>query len=248
MPVRDVRTRWNCTHAMIERALLLRKAINGWVAERDDLESLTLIPDDWNLLQQLADLLGAFTHVTHIMSKGGMPTLPWVLPMYDNMQTALKETIATTTLPTLSKAAQAGLAKLEEYYAKAKECQYNVVATCMFAYPPVLNILMLSTVCHPCLRSKWFKRLGALEKVKAEALFEHVFHEYEQKQPKRAEVQRKAQPNEPHSFLDRLAAISDDSEDDLAKADPKLSEMTRWLRFEGGKGHSYRPLDWWRVS
>ncbi|TFY60202.1 hypothetical protein EVJ58_g5298, partial [Rhodofomes roseus] len=206
------------------------QAINDWVAERDDLESLTLIPDDWNLLQQLADLLGAFTHVTHIMSKGGMPTLPWVLPMYDNMQTALKETIATTTLPALSKAAQAGLVKLEEYYAKAKECQYNVVAT----------------LCHPCLRSKWFKRLGVLEKVKAEALFEHVFHEYEQKQPKRAEVQRKAQPNAPHSFLDRLAAVSDDSEDDLAKADPKLSEMTRWLRFEGGKGHSYRPLDWWR--
>lgn len=26
MPVRDVRTRWNYTHAMIERALLLKKA------------------------------------------------------------------------------------------------------------------------------------------------------------------------------------------------------------------------------
>ncbi|TFY51128.1 hypothetical protein EVJ58_g10725 [Rhodofomes roseus] len=232
MPVRDVRTRWNCTHAMIERALLLRKAIVDWVAERDDLESLTLIPDDWALLQQLEKLLSAFTHVTHIMSKGGMPTLSWVLPMYHDMQAALTDTImATTTLPALRNAARAGLTKLEEYYAKAKECQYNVIAT----------------MCHPCLRSKWFKKLGSLEKVKAEALFEHVFHEYEKKQPKKTDNQKQSQTAEvPDLFLDRLAAVSDDSEGELPVADPKSSEIARWLRFEGGKGHSYRPLDWWR--
>jgi hypothetical protein len=34
-------------------------------------------------------------------------------------------------------------------------------------------------VCHPFLRTQWFKKyLGDFEKIKAETLFEHVFEEY----------------------------------------------------------------------
>ncbi|KAF7371616.1 Eukaryotic translation initiation factor 3 [Mycena venus] len=54
MVVRDVRHRWNYTHAMIERALLLRKAIDTWVFEKEELQPLSL-NDNWKLLEALGD-------------------------------------------------------------------------------------------------------------------------------------------------------------------------------------------------
>jgi hypothetical protein len=73
MVVRDVATRWNYTHAMIERAILLSKvclisyfpflevtkfqAIDKWVIDRDDLAHLRLTTDDWRILQQVKDIL-----------------------------------------------------------------------------------------------------------------------------------------------------------------------------------------------
>ncbi|KAH9912012.1 ribonuclease H-like domain-containing protein [Fomitopsis serialis] len=212
MPVRDVRTRWNCTHAMIE--------------------PLTLFPEDWNFLQQLANLLSHFTHVTHIMSKQSMPTLPWVLPMYAHMKTALTDTITSpSTKPMLAVAAQAGLSKLEQYYTKARECQYNVVAT----------------VCHPNLRVNWFSKLGSEEKLRAEALFEHVFHEYEKKLPKATDAPARPAPvATPASFLDLLSADVPDPEAQDG-ADVQDSEVVRWLRFEGGRGNPHDPLGWWKV-
>ncbi|TFY56694.1 hypothetical protein EVJ58_g7479 [Rhodofomes roseus] len=232
MPVRDVRTRWNCTHAMIERALLLKKAIGDWVAERDDLEALTLLPEDWNFLQQHANLLSHFTHVTHIMSKQSMPTLPWVLPMFDHMKTALTNVIASpSTKPALAVAAQAGLTKLEQYYTKAKECQYNVIAT----------------VCHPNLRVNWFSKLGSEEKARAEVLFEHVFRKYELKLPKAADVPARPAPvATPSSFLDMLSSVPDVPDPEAQDEAAQTSEVERWLRFEGGKGNPYDPLVWWK--
>lgn len=62
-----------------------------------------------------------------------MPTLPWVLPMYEHMKTALTSAIkAPATHPKIANAACAGLRKLDEYYIKADECQYNKIATSMY--------------------------------------------------------------------------------------------------------------------
>ncbi|KAJ7018143.1 hypothetical protein C8F04DRAFT_977728, partial [Mycena alexandri] len=51
--VRDVRHCWNYTQAMIERARLLRKAIDSWVLEREELRPLYLKSSDWDLLEAL---------------------------------------------------------------------------------------------------------------------------------------------------------------------------------------------------
>ena len=53
--------------------------------------------------------------------------------MYDHMKTALTNTIAATQLQSLAKAVNASLEKLEEYYAKARDCQYNRITTSTFA-------------------------------------------------------------------------------------------------------------------
>ncbi|KAJ7799924.1 hypothetical protein B0H14DRAFT_2901695, partial [Mycena olivaceomarginata] len=59
MPIRDVRHRWNHTHAMIKCGLMLRRAIGTWVFERDELQGLKLEPEDWLFLESLGELLEA---------------------------------------------------------------------------------------------------------------------------------------------------------------------------------------------
>jgi hypothetical protein len=66
------------------------------------------------------------------MSRSSTPTLPWVIPMYEHMLQNLRVRVSDdTSIPSLRIAAAAGLEKLESYYAKATECQLNVIATRM---------------------------------------------------------------------------------------------------------------------
>ncbi|KAF5335248.1 hypothetical protein D9758_017381 [Tetrapyrgos nigripes] len=51
MVIRDVRTRWNYTHAMIQRGHLLRSAINEWVLKHEDLLDLRISKEDWAELE-----------------------------------------------------------------------------------------------------------------------------------------------------------------------------------------------------
>ncbi|KAJ6575840.1 hypothetical protein B0H10DRAFT_1837573 [Mycena sp. CBHHK59/15] len=62
MVVRDVRHRWNYTHAMIEHGLLIvshevQQAIDTWVFETEELRPLSLDDDHWKLLEALGGLL-----------------------------------------------------------------------------------------------------------------------------------------------------------------------------------------------
>lgn len=76
MVVRDVRTRWNYTHAMIRRGLLVRdvrerslpfdcrfplliplQAVDEWVFRTPEVADLGLSRSDWALLEKIADLL-----------------------------------------------------------------------------------------------------------------------------------------------------------------------------------------------
>ncbi|KAJ3756617.1 hypothetical protein EV360DRAFT_7620, partial [Lentinula raphanica] len=57
MVVRDVRTRWNYTHAMIRRALLLQEAIDAWTLSTPKMQDLFILGREWKLLKELADVL-----------------------------------------------------------------------------------------------------------------------------------------------------------------------------------------------
>jgi hypothetical protein len=76
MVLRDVVTRWNSTHAMIRRSLILQdvscwwlflyhvahefiicQAIKKWVRKHDKLDHLKLSDDEWKLLVELDKLL-----------------------------------------------------------------------------------------------------------------------------------------------------------------------------------------------
>ncbi|THU83218.1 hypothetical protein K435DRAFT_616619, partial [Dendrothele bispora CBS 962.96] len=57
MPVCDVCTRLNYTHAMIHRVQKLQAAIDSWTFETPGIRGLLLNYSDWELLGQLADVL-----------------------------------------------------------------------------------------------------------------------------------------------------------------------------------------------
>ncbi|KAJ6464225.1 hypothetical protein DFH09DRAFT_1489009, partial [Mycena vulgaris] len=133
MVIRDVKHRWNFTEAMISHPPILiiaPRAIQRWVLERDELHPLVLSEEHWKLLEALGEILKVFTKVTLQISKSSTPTLPWVLPMYEKMLVHLRSTRDDEKiLQPLRVAASAGLEKLETYYAKARACQFNVIAT-----------------------------------------------------------------------------------------------------------------------
>ena len=64
------------------------------------------------------------------MSRSGTPTLPFILPMYEHMRRQLKKHADDSALsPHIRNAVVAGLFKLDEYYAYAKDSQFTILAT-----------------------------------------------------------------------------------------------------------------------
>ncbi|KAF7346859.1 Dimer-Tnp-hAT domain-containing protein [Mycena sanguinolenta] len=243
MVVRDVRHRWNYTHAMIRRGLLLHKAIDKWVLDRPELRPLYLSPADWSYLQSLGDLLELFTSVTLQMSRSSTPTLPWVLPMYEKMLTHLR---GYTTHTSLGVATTAGLHKLETYYEKARGCQFNVIATLL----------------HPSLGLAWFRKIdlerGTSDRAPtAQVIFEHAYKSYKrihntQVASERANRPKAVTPSHGgtmSSFLDDVCM--DDVEDVLDDVTSSSdSELKRWWNafHTYGRGEKNAPLAWWKAN
>ncbi|KAH9024612.1 hypothetical protein EDB85DRAFT_1894233 [Lactarius pseudohatsudake] len=191
-------TRWNYTHAMIKRALLLRKAVDKWVFERDEMRDLLLSDREWKFLEQLGSVLEIFTRVTFQMSRSKTPTLPWAIPMYRHMQESLHANLADSSLPPrMHRAVKKGLAKLGHYYDLAKLNHFNIIAT----------------VCHPALRLSWFKSIDSDSYDRAKEVFEYHLQEYQATAtPEPAAPQpASGQPVEPDSFLASIARRSSSS-------------------------------------
>jgi hypothetical protein len=158
MVVRDVKTQWNSTHAMIKHACILQKASTE--PSFDTLLTMTqaldyfavghapsfyLVEREWKVLEQLEELLSVcacyylcactymyqiFTQVTLKMSMNKQPTLCWVLPMYLHMEQKMYAAASDTKLDVnIRDAVHAALPKLNKYYKMAKRNKNNILAT-----------------------------------------------------------------------------------------------------------------------
>jgi hypothetical protein len=64
------------------------------------------------------------------MSRSKTPTLPWAIPMYQQMQESLEANLDDTALPPrMHNAITAALVKLKHYYDMAKMNHFNILAT-----------------------------------------------------------------------------------------------------------------------
>ncbi|KAJ7809364.1 hypothetical protein B0H14DRAFT_2379796 [Mycena olivaceomarginata] len=222
MVVRDVRHRWNYTHAMIKQ-----------------LASLNLNTTEWELLEKLGNLLEMFTNVTKQMSHSSIPTLPWVLPLYIGMRAHLRSSRDDSTLPaSLRSAATAALEKLEGYFSKACDSQLNIISTLLHPSFGIKFFRKIESDTH------------LLSAARAQVLFEHVYESYKRtyatdsSQPNAPVASR--QQGTFGSFLDNICMVNVDVPE-ISPVAP-MSEINRfWDAFANYDGDSNAPLLWWKV-
>ncbi|KAF8161992.1 ribonuclease H-like domain-containing protein, partial [Pholiota molesta] len=237
MVVRDVRTR-----------------INTWVFNAPALHEVTLSPSDWKFLIEIADFLEVFTHATAQMSKASIPTIPFVLPLFNQLKDHINNTITNRSAHIrIRQGAKAALEKLEKYHSMAVDNQFY----------------KLGTMLHPYLRAEWFRHASkdgpttqqdVVEK--AETLFRHVATAYYDQQTT-SPPENEADPSTalPQNKSSATANVSDGwitgiltfdlvQAPTVAAASPKErfeDELRRYLKFEGGRGQILDPLAWWKV-
>lgn len=134
--LRDVRTRWNATHRMMERATDLKEPFDLTLRSIPKKRKYCLEETEWEKVKDLLALLEPFREATEMLSNEHSPTLSRVSAVYQALFDHLEKfktidrdqsqhqskrvkrntTITTMPSPWLSKAAEDGLAKLEKYY------------------------------------------------------------------------------------------------------------------------------------
>ncbi|KAH9015122.1 hypothetical protein EDB83DRAFT_2232795, partial [Lactarius deliciosus] len=211
----------------------VRDAIDSWLFEFEELRGILLTSREWDLLGQYEELLQSFTEVTAIISRSSMPTLPWVLPMYELMREHLVKFMDDDERPlAIREAACAGHEKLMQYYGIGRRSMHIIVAT----------------ICHPALRTDWFLKLGDDDHTYALTVFRHVYEEY---------ALRFSPTEDGAATHDKSDTDSDSGILGSAAARPLVehthskpespSEFTRWVTNEGGGGKMNYPLVWWKV-
>lgn len=85
LPVNDVKTRWNSTVVMIQRAYRLRSYITQWVLSEPQYWPLMITPDEWAMLEYIMTVLEPFQYWTLYMSRRRTVTLHLLVRLYNDM-------------------------------------------------------------------------------------------------------------------------------------------------------------------
>ncbi|KAL4254558.1 Zinc finger BED domain-containing [Pleurotus pulmonarius] len=126
--LRDVDTRWSSTLLMIERATLLRTAIDSFLRRNEfaDLKKYQLTTAEWNVLDAYKLILSVPHAFQQKLSAEKTPTLCDTIPCYEAMSKKWESLQAE--LPALSTVIQQGLDKLEVYRDRAEVTPAYVLA------------------------------------------------------------------------------------------------------------------------
>ena len=127
----DVRTRWNSTHAMIKRALELRRPLDITVATVPDLDKYKLTDREWQLLERVLPLFAAFKAATDLLCGDTYPTLATAVPVYNFLLDRLDDyrdacDDACEDVRAIRAATVAAIEKFKRYYAEAGAEVYAV--------------------------------------------------------------------------------------------------------------------------
>lgn len=117
--IRDVPTRWNSKVDMLKRAYEQRAALTDVCTFDRKLNHLLISEAGWETLLRLVRLLNGFKQATLAMSHLATPTLSAVIPVFNGLIDRLEKVIGDPASgPDVTKAAQAALDKMLEYYSK----------------------------------------------------------------------------------------------------------------------------------
>jgi hypothetical protein len=123
----DVRTRWNSTYKMLQRAEKIRAPLTTVAAPDDELRPLLLTENEWGIVAEICGLLKEFEDVTEVICASKHPTLTGTIPMYNALIDACEDFAdGHTRIEMLREAVDAAKEKLLAYYAKADAAVYPI--------------------------------------------------------------------------------------------------------------------------
>ncbi|GBC52400.2 zinc finger BED domain-containing protein RICESLEEPER 2-like [Rhizophagus irregularis DAOM 181602=DAOM 197198] len=127
----DVKTRWNSTHNMIERAIILREPLYNFAVTDKELLSYVLNDIEWKKIKEIQGLLTCFEKATLEMSSSYFPTLGQTVPIYnyliDKIEDFLDEETDTKSEDVVN-ATNNAKNKLQQYYPSSDGLVY-IIAT-----------------------------------------------------------------------------------------------------------------------
>jgi hypothetical protein len=90
--IQDVRTRWNSTVQMLQRAIRLRYAIRDWLKEEKYREFRHLYPttEEWEQIEYLITILAPFLSMTNVVSTSNSVTISFAFIIYNAIFTRLE--------------------------------------------------------------------------------------------------------------------------------------------------------------
>ncbi|KAF5382025.1 hypothetical protein D9615_004467 [Tricholomella constricta] len=146
-------TRWGSAYKMLERAYMLRAAINLFVMNADSLygpittirqngsvqkklawRAFALNAEDWERVKDAMVLLADSNRVLHHFSAEQQPTLYRALPALEDLQTVWEAKRANPKYHLYHTALQDGLDKLSKYYSKFDDKPWYILAIVLHPY------------------------------------------------------------------------------------------------------------------
>ncbi|CAB5204061.1 unnamed protein product [Rhizophagus irregularis] len=81
----DIKTRWNSTYLMLERALMLQEPLDDITGLDRDLNAFAILKKEWSTIKELCHVLKKFYSATLYMSKSQFVTLSSSIPIYNSL-------------------------------------------------------------------------------------------------------------------------------------------------------------------
>ncbi|KIL57469.1 hypothetical protein M378DRAFT_1028731, partial [Amanita muscaria Koide BX008] len=133
----DMPVRWGSTHAMLNRAFALRKAVDVFVYElgiktedltkRQKIDALKLTKDEWRRVRAFRSLLSHADTAQKAFSSESIPALFNALPAIERLHTEWSERLKKADYMPFAQALRAGLKKIEEYYQKTADSDAHII-------------------------------------------------------------------------------------------------------------------------
>lgn len=135
-PKIDVKTRWNSTFLMLERAEKYKAPLAALCSSEKKLGSYLLTEVDWKHLNTLCILLQKFERATKLISMERHPTICAYLPTFHWLLESLKSFILDNPGP-LAQAVGEGLDKLEKYESEFRINNSKIPYLAVFLNPAI---------------------------------------------------------------------------------------------------------------
>ncbi|EXX56006.1 hypothetical protein RirG_220070 [Rhizophagus irregularis DAOM 197198w] len=125
----DIRTWWNSTHDMLERALEMREALDATASSDKDLRIFELNENEWNTIKEIMSVLKVFIRATKVVSSAKYPILSTTIPIYNFLIDKLESYCDKSNYSDIANAVKVGINKLDTYYTKTDDTNMYTVAT-----------------------------------------------------------------------------------------------------------------------